>query len=444
MSLFQKIGIDKSIAFSISGKVVQALGNLLVLYFISRFLTKSEQGFYYTFGSLAAIQIFFELGLNGIITQYVAHEKVHLQWVSQSELSGNEKHLSRLSSLLHFCLKVFGILAVILFLILTVSGYLFFHKYEQPSEVIRWQLPWALLALATSLMLLINPLLAFLEGLGKVKEIARTRFIQTIANITCITLVLVFDGGLFALGVASFVSFLTLLGGISFTDKIELLRFIYASKGHSKVDYWKEIFPFQWKIALSWISGYFIFQLFTPVLFATEGASVAGKMGMTLQALNGISSLSMSWITTKVPLMSSLIAEGNYEKLDDIFNKTLSQLLVVIMGLIVIFIVTVSGFNYYGIQLGQRFLPILPLTLLGLVTIINQYIFSWATYLRCHKQEPFLINSIVGGILCAISTIFLGKNFGLTGIVVGYLGNTCFGFIWGWYVFATKKREWHG
>ena len=37
--------------------------------------------------------------------------------------------------------------------------------------------------------------------------------------------------------------------------------------------------------------GYFIFQLFNPVLFATEGAVVAGQMGMTLAALNGIKHL---------------------------------------------------------------------------------------------------------------------------------------------------------
>ena len=56
----------------------------------------------------------------------------------------------------------------------------------------------------------------------------------------------------------------------------------------------QEIFPFQWKIALSWISGYLIFQLFNPVLFATEGSKIAGQMGMTMVAISGISSISIS------------------------------------------------------------------------------------------------------------------------------------------------------
>ncbi len=439
-----KIGIDGAIGYTVLARIIQAGGGLITLALIAIFLSKEEQGYYYTFGSIIAIQVFFELGLNGIITQYVAHETVHLQWITATELSGSKEYLSRLSSLLHFCLKVFSVLAFILFIILTFSGFIFFNKYKQGAANIQWQLPWILVALATSLMLVINPLLAFFEGLGKVKEVAKIRFVQQTVNILCIALVFVFHGSLFALGIASFVSFLILMGSILLTYRKNLLLFIYYSIGEIRVDYWEEIFPYQWKIALSWVSGYFIFQLFNPVLFATEGAVVAGKMGMTLQALNGISSLSMSWISTKIPLMSSLIAEKSYKKLDTIFNKTVSQLSFINILLIGVFIVLVVGFNYLKIPLGQRFLPIFPLILLCIVTFVNQFIFSWATYLRCHKQEPFLVNSIVGGILTASSTFLLGNFFGLMGIVLGYTCLTIFvGLPWGYLIFKTKKKCWH-
>ncbi|WP_431243073.1 hypothetical protein ACQ9BO_26135 [Flavobacterium sp. P21] len=106
------------------------------------------------------------------------------------------------------------------------------------------------------------------------------------------------------------------------------------------INYRLEIFPFQWKIALSWISGYFIFQLFNPVLFATEGAVVAGQMGMTLTVLNSIFSLAFSWISTKVPVFSSLIAQKNYKDLDALFDKTLLQSTALnILFLIVLFVI---------------------------------------------------------------------------------------------------------
>ncbi len=440
----QQIGIDSAIGYTVLARIIQAGGGLITLTLIAIFLSKEQQGYYYTFGSIIAIQVFFELGLNSIITQYVAHETVHLQWLSQTELSGSKEHISRLSSLLHFCLKVFSILAVILFIFLTLSGFIFFNIYKQNGNDIHWQLPWILVALATSLMLFINPLLAFFEGLSKVKEVAKIRFVQQAVNILCIALVFVLRGGLYSLGIASFVSFLILLSSILFTYRKNLLLFIYHSDGQSKVNYRKEIFPYQWKIALSWVSGYFIFQLFNPVLFATEGAVVAGKMGMTLQALNGISALSMSWITTKVPLMSSLIAEKSYQQLDNIFNKTIMQLSGINFTLIGFFLLAVVMLNYFKIPLGQRFLSILPLVLLSIVTVVNQFIFSWATYLRCHKKEPFLINSISIGILCAASTFLLGKYSGLIGIVLGYFSLSVFiSLPWAYLIFKKKKKEWH-
>ena len=78
-SLAQKIGMDKSIAYSSGARVIQGFTGVASVFFITSFLTGVEQGFYYTFGSILALQVFFELGLTGIMTQYVAHEVSHLQ-----------------------------------------------------------------------------------------------------------------------------------------------------------------------------------------------------------------------------------------------------------------------------------------------------------------------------------------------------------------------------
>ena len=440
-----KFGIDGAIGYTVLTRILQSIGGLVTIVFIALFLSQAEQGYYYTFGSIIAIQVFFELGLNSIITQYVAHEAVHLKWLSNAELTGNSLHLSRLSSLLRFCIKVYGFLAFILFIALVISGYVFFTRYHHGIDHVFWQFPWILVSFSTSLMFIVSPILAFIEGLGQVKEVAKLRFIQTLLNICTIALVFVFDGRLLALVIASLVSFSILSGNILFSNKKKLLLFIYHAKTKWSVDYWKEIYPYQYKIALSWISGYLLFQLFNPVLFAFEGPKVAGQMGMTLTALNGISSLSMSWISTKVPLYSSLIATKTFERLDSIFNQTLKQLSLVNFLLIVAFLSIIYMLNQLKLPLASRFLDAIPLILLCVVTFANQFIFSWGTYLRCHKKEPFLINSIVIGLLCALSTLLLGKYFGLMGIVIGYsIISVAIGLPWGYVIFKTKKIEWHG
>lgn len=52
--------------------------------------------------------------------------------------------------------------------------------------------------------------------------------------------------------------------------------------------------------------------------------------------------------------------------------------------------------------------------------LCNSIINVWATYLRCHKKEPFLLQAVIVGVLCCISTFLLGKYQGGDGIVIGY------------------------
>ena len=443
LGLLRKLGVDKSIAYSSGARVVQAFTGVVSILFIAQFLTKIEQGFYYTFGSIIAIQIFFELGLTNIITQYVAHEASHLSWKDKSTLKGECRYHSRLASLLHFSIKWYSIIGVAFFIVLLGVGYFFFGYYSPSAEEVNWLWPWIIVSIGTVCNLFISPLLAILMGLDKVKEVSKMRFFQQIIIPVTTWIGLALGLKLYVVGIASLLSVLYIVIYSSLTELRSILNNLWRVKVTEKVSYMKEIFPYQWKIALSWVSGYFIFQFFNPVLFATEGAAVAGQMGMTLAVLNGIMAFSQSWITTKVPLWSRLIALADYAQLDRIFNTTMRQISLVCIGLISILVVGIWGLKSLDIPLGYRFLSWGPLTLMLIPLFINQWVNGWATYLRCHKKEPFLANSIVGGILCCLSTIIFGKLYGVVGITVGYCTITIVLSFWGYHIFKTCKHKWH-
>lgn len=447
-TIASQLGVDKSIFFTSLARIVQALGGIVSILFVARYLTGVEQGFYYTFGSIVAIQVFFELGLNGIITQYVAHEASHLQWKDSKTLVGEQKYLSRLSSLLHFSVKWYSCFAFGLLVTLVIAGFVFFTKYQVSTENVMWKLPWVLLAIGTSINLLIAPILAFLEGLGKVKEVAKIRLYQQCAGLVTVWGGLLLGAKLYVSGINWMVGIVLILTLLACSNFKPILLSIWKIKIIERVNYKKEIFPYQWKIALSWMSGYFIFQLFNPVLFATEGAVVAGQMGMTLAVLNGIQALSLSWITTKIPLFSGLIAQKQYAQLDTIFNRTLKQSVTINGAALLLMFVMIFLIRYYhivigGMDLGNRFLDYFPMIMMMIPLFINQFVGSWATYLRCHKQEPFLINSMVAGVLCCLSTVLLGKCFGVLGITGGYCLITLSMSLWGYWIFKTKRNEWH-
>lgn len=444
--LLNRLGFDKAIIFTSSSSVLNALGSVVSLFLVIKFMSIIEQGYYYTFGSLVAIQIFFELGLNAIITQYAAHENAYLNINNIQELEGPVFHKSRIASLLRFSVKWYSFFSCFLFLSLVVAGFIFFKKFNNNTNT-SWAMPWIVLAAGTSLNLFISPIIAFLQGIGKIKEIAKYQFISQLIRFLIVWSGLYFGAGLFVLGIGSISYFLitTIIFSIKY---FKLIVNIFKITLTEKISYFKEIFPFQWKIAVSWISGYFIFQLFNPVLFATEGPQVAGQMGLTLAALNGILSLSLAWINTKVPLFSSLIAKKNYIDLDSSFKLALKQSLGINIFLLIILSLIIVSFRYFNITingkcLSDRFLTFLPLSFMMIPIFLNQLVASWATYLRCHKKEPYLINSIIGGILCTLSTLILGKYYGVIGLTFGYMLINIFMLPWSYHIFIKKKNEWH-
>lgn len=443
-----KLGIDKAIFFTLLGRGLQIATALFTVFFIARYLSPDEQGYYYTFGSIVAIQVFFELGLTGIITQFVAHEASHLKINTDFTLEGDEKYKSRLSSLLRFCVKWYILFAALLLVVLTIVGIVFFNNYEKEYAGIEWRLPWILLAIGTAFNLLLAPIIAFIEGLGKVKETAQIRLVQQFFHPVIVWGGLAVGSKLFVAGADAIVRVVVVLIIIVKSPFYRLLKNIWGYQQDERISYMKEVFPYQWRISLSWISGYFIFQLFNPVLFATEGATVAGQMGMTMTALNGLQALTQSWINTKVPRLSGLIAQKNYAELDALFNKTMKQMLLIGTSILVVFVLLIFIIQHYqimpfGLNIGDRFLPIIPLFLMAWSIFTMFPINCWATYLRCHKQEPLLLNSIVVGILCCVSTIGLGYLAGLYGMTIGFAIIRFVSLTWIYSVFKKKKYEWH-
>lgn len=441
-----KLGIDGAIAFTSLSRIIQAIGGIVSVVMVASFLSGIEQGFYYTFASILAIQIFFELGLNGIITQYVAHEVSHLKQAG-NHYEGNEANLSRIASLLHFTVKWFSAIAVFAFLLILGVGYVFFNYYYKSNVIVDWHLPWILLSLGTALNFLISPIMAFIEGLGKVKEIARIRVIQQFIGLFILWSGLAVGLKLYVGGISSIIGFFILFYFITKLFGPILIR-INKQEITEKVSYKTEIFPLQWRIALSWVGGYFIFQLFNPVLFAIEGPVVAGQMGMTLSVLNAVLALSFAWITTKVPVFSGYIAQRDFFKLDILFNTTFKQSSVVnIVAMVGVFF-TILCLRYFdvvvaGKKFGDKFLPYLPLFFMMISFFMNHIMGSWAVYLRSHKKEPLLLHSIIYGILSSLSTVILGNYLGVMGITMGYFVIATGVTIWAYYIFITKKKQWH-
>lgn len=450
LTIFLKhLGIDKAILLTSSSSIISIIGSLFSAFLVLKKLTIQEQGFYYTFSSLVAIQIFFELGFNNIIIQFTAHEVANFRINDNGQIEGDSEKKSRLSYLFRFSVKLYTILSILLGATLIFVGlYFFSNNINQQSINIVWRSPWILLAISVIINFIISPLFAFIQGLGMVTKVAKIRFTQQILVMTTTWALFLLNFKLYILGIANLTGVLYLV--ISFyKEKIYLIFLnLYKVVVTTKISYFKEIFPYQWKIAISWISGYFIFQLFNPILFATSGPVIAGQMGMTLAALNGIQSISASWMSTKIPKFSNLVAQKKYDELDTIFNKALYQSISITIFFIITFILVLLGLDMFNIKISNkkisdRFITYLPLLLMCSSLVINQIVGAWGTYLRSHKKEPYLFTSLFGAIFVSLSTYFLTKKYGLLGLTVGYFTVTVIFLPITYYIYINCKQNWH-
>lgn len=65
--------------------------------------------------------------------------------------------------------------------------------------------------------------------------------------------------------------------------------------------------------------------------------------------------------------------------------------------------------------------------------IINESIgYSLSVIIPLYKKEPFLLNSICGGIAVSLSTFILGNLYGLYGITICYCVIQVLFFQWGY------------
>lgn len=441
--ILKKIGVDTSIAYSSGSKILTGGSGFITIFFISLFLNEEEQGFYYTFGSIIALQVFFELGLTNIVTQFIAHENAHIIWENDHITGGDTLHISRLGHMLKFTKKWYSIITLLFFISILSGGIWFFYRYSPSSDYHLWIGPWMLVVSATAVNLFITPFLAILDGIGKIAQTSKIKFYQQLIIPIITWGAFICHGGLYVVGIGQWCAVIIVIILIKRSELWQTLKEINTINISEKIDYLKEVFPYQWKIALSWASGYFVFQLFNPILFATSGPIVAGQMGMSLTAINGIGAFATSWIATKVPIFSKLIALKNYSELDYLFNKTMKQLSIICGTMLIVFLCFIIVINYFDLPIASRFLGILPFTLLEIAVFANQHGNGWATYLRCHKREPLLINTIVGAITCGLSTVVLGKLYGVIGMVGGYCVLRIILTFWNYTVYKHKKLEWH-
>lgn len=441
--LTHAVGIDRAVAYTVLARGWTAAAGAATVILIAQFLTRREQGYYYTFSSLVAMQIVFELGFSFVILQLAAHESAHLTIHRDGRVEGDPVAYGRYASILQKAVRWYSVAAVLMGLTLVGAGWKFFATHEGPGPAIHWRIPWICTVIASSLTFWMDPVFSFLDGSGKVSQVATLRFSQAMLGSILGWGALIGHHGLFS---PAMIIFGQAGAGVWFLSRYRklLLPLLRFKIGEHKISWGTEIWPFQWRMAATWASSYVTLQIFNPVLFAFRGPIEAGRMGMSLNIANAAGAIALSWMTTKAAPFGALAANRRFEELDRLFFRTLRQSTVILLAM--------DSLLIGALLIIEKFVPVFSGRILGMpvfslivLTAVFQHVGAGeASYLRAHKREPLVYYWIVIAALSAATTVLTGKYWGAAGITLGYflLGGIV-RFSIATLVFFAKRKQWH-
>ena len=435
------LGVDRAVGYAVLGNLTSLfLGPVTVLLIAWRF-SPELQGYYYTFGSLMALQVLFDLGLGQAIIQFASHDWSALSLDEKGRIVGDEAARSRLLSLGRLSFKWYGWAAFLLILGLGPAGYAFFP--QSTGGGVSWSGPWTALCFGVGASFTLLPAFSLLQGCNQVPQFWFYRWIQQVVNGLSIWVAILLGAGLWTLSVASVAGLLW----SAFFLRRRYPGFVgsFLSPPTGPLICWRtNVWPVQWRIAISWIGAYFTTSLFAPVLFRLSGPVAAGQMGMTVTLALVLLAVSSNWVVTKGPRFGVLIAQGEYLSLDRLFRKSfLSSIATSCLGAVTI---SLGVFLLHRFQhpLSARILSPLPTVLLLSATVLSSATLGISIYLRAHKREPLAPVYLLTSLVVLALALVLGERFGALGITAGYLGVIAvIQLPLSYVVFKRRRAEWH-
>ena len=402
-----RAGLDFHVLTTLLFRGWAVLGGGATAILLPLWLSPSEQGYFFTFASLLALQVFFELGLGQVIMQLASQEAAHLKVGAEGKLGGQAKHLGRLSSLVYLTKLWYGWAAVLFVLLGGGAGCVFFVQRSGDPGV-SWLGVWLVLVCGTAVNLWLSPNLALIEGCGKVGQVARVRLVQSVFGYLLCWSALFLGAGLWAATALPIAN--AACTGYWIFRRDHTLRWLKSVpiEARYRLDWRADVLPLQWRIGMSWASGYLIFNLFTPVVFARYGAVQAGQLGIALSLFSALSTIGMSWVNSKAPQFGRYIALGQRTELNREFRHSfLSSTTFIAIASLAVVSAAIYG-QHAAFPLMERIVSPPVLMILAVTTITNAAVYSMAIYMRAHSEEPMLAPSIAVGILNTLA-VYVGS-----------------------------------
>lgn len=406
-------------SLALATRIWSAIAGIITLYLLASILTPVEQGFYFALVALSQMGPLLDLGMQTLILQLVSHEQARVNLLSGGYISGANNSVGRVLSAARYSMFWYLIGSVVYFPGLVIFGY---WTFEESNQNIAWQLPWLSLIFLLVTDQLLNSIFLVLEGLNDLFFIHAARFIRALIFPVVIWICLLFSMGLWAIPLSFLIcQILSLLLLIFFRKKFTAQIMLGIKKTTQARLSWRlDIFPLQWRLALSSIAGVITYNLMTPLAFKFGGALEAGKFGLSWAIAEAIFGIAILAISLKFPEMGGLASRSKWTELNKLSKSSgITAIAISVLGVLA-FLGIVALLDYFKNPYSIRVLGGLSLILLMASVILKTYNSILIFYLRAHKKEPIFGLAMIATTGSIFLYYFGASTAGVYGLILAY------------------------
>ncbi|KQW46609.1 hypothetical protein ASD88_09480 [Pelomonas sp. Root662] len=406
--------LSVEVRWALLTRAVQGCGALLAVVCVVRGYNLEVQGLFFTFLSLAALIQLGEFGVGYASLQMAGHLRARGEVTAAVQL----RHQARWRGLTWLtCVGGFTGVAVAVWLPVSVT-----HC---------WLGPWCALVVSAAAMQMAQLELYWLEGARSVGLAWRLRFAQEVLGACVFVGSLWMGGGLWALAMYFAVR-----------AAVPMLWWLQSRTGgrtHGQVaqaagrfSWGEQLWPFQWRIGLSALAGFLVFQALNPLLLLSQGAAATARFGIALAAMNMLLLFSTAWPLSQSARFAVLLAQGDLAGLRRRLAHLLLPSLALALVAALLALAAVAGLLQRAPALAERLPDLGTLGLLLMAGLAHHATACYAVVLRADRLEPLLRLNVIGGLAGLALVAAVARMGDLPLVAATHLGCTLVGLLIAW------------
>ena len=395
-------------------RVWNLASGLLLVFVASTVFSAPEQGHFYAFLSLAAAQYFFDLGVGFVLANIAGRNTPQ----DEHEKEYSNKELSNMQTVVRFALKWSAVSGSILILVLGAAGIILFSGQSAGGSPL-WVI-WLIYACFVGCSMCFHLFLRLFEGVGFVVEAALARSLQSFTNILVLYAFALAGTGIKSMVFAICVSLVVGISYFLFSSKKIRITFRKQLSDHGHIVWRRDVFPFQSKVAVTWIATYFIFQGQIPILYSLAGPVQAGMFGLAVQVFQALNTSANIFLTYSVREWTQLSSQNKMSEL----NRSLIKVTALTLSIVIIGCSAILTLGWvlisYNFTIAERFPDLSLLITYSVAACFNQVFFALGYYFRARGEEPLWWISVITALTVLAVPLAMGSAFNIEAATISF------------------------